>query len=189
MDDGSTDDTRSIAGQFGKPVCVLRQPNQGPGAAMSLAMRHSQHPFIASVDADDIWLPQKMQRQLQYLQHHANCHGVFCQLELFGNGVAGGQVQDGWSRSSMVIRRNVFESVGEVTDPPGRRGEMIDWLARARESGFQLALLPKVLARRRVLPGSLSWQRDLEKDRGYLHVARAALLRKRACRAGIGPQP
>ena len=80
----------------------------------------------------------------------------------------------------MTIRRAVFETTGNVIDPPGMRGEMIDWIARARDAGFQLTMMPEVLAKRRVLAGSLSDRRDPAKDRGYAFAARAALLRKRA---------
>jgi hypothetical protein len=143
-------------------------------------MRQADTPLIASVDADDLWLPEKMERQLDFLRHNERCAGVFSRMELFGESVTGKPVQDGWSRSTMTVRRTVFESIGDVVDPPGMRGEMVDWIARAREAGFQMTMMPLVLAKRRVLRGSLSDRRDSARDRGYAHVARAALLRKRA---------
>ena len=180
VDDGSTDNTSELAREFGGCVEVLSQTNQGPGAAMSLGMRQADTPYIASVDSDDVWLPEKMQRQLEYLKNNPECHGVFAQMVLFGENVQGERIQDGWTRTTMTIRRNVFDVVGDLADPPGMRGEMIDWIARARDEGFQLTMMPEVLAKRRVLAGSLSDQRDPAKDRGYAFAARAALLRKRA---------
>ena len=159
---------------------VLTQPNQGPGAAMSLGMRQCDTPLIAAIDADDIWLPEKIQRQLDYLQQHPNCQGVFARMRHFGETVVSDVVQDGWGRSTMLIRRAVYDCLGDIVDPPGRRGEMIDWLARAREAGLELAMLPEVLALRRVSPNSLSAGRDAEQDRSYAQVAIAALRRKRA---------
>jgi len=85
----------------------------------------------------------------------------------------------------MTIRREVFLEIGEVVDPPGMRGEMIDWIARAREAGFLMKMLPEVLALRRVLRGSLSDGRDAVNDSGYLHIARAALLRRRALQSKV----
>ena len=60
---------------------------------------------------------------------------------------------------------------------------MVDWIARAREAGFKLHMLDEVLALRRLRPGSLSYGRD-SRDRGYLQVARRALLRRQQKTAG-----
>tara|TARA_A100001391_G_scaffold29931_2_gene16051 strand:+ start:110 stop:784 length:675 start_codon:yes stop_codon:yes gene_type:complete len=179
VDDGSTDDTHHIARSQDACVTVITQSNQGPGAAMTRAMHRVHTPVIASLDADDVWLPNKMQHQLAFLEQHPTCAGCFGQLQHFGESVHSEIVTDGWTRTTMTIRREVFESVGEVIDPPGRRGELIDWIAKARESGFELTMIPKILAKRRVAAGTLSHQRN-DQDRGYVHVARAALLRKRA---------
>lgn len=180
VDDGSTDETRKLAESFDACVRVLSQPNCGPGAATSLGISHCITPIIAGLDADDLWLPGKMERQLGYLAANESCAGVFSRMQHFGESIDGTVVQDGWGRTTMVLRRQLFDVVGTIVDPPGMRGEMVDWIARAREAGFELTLLPEVLARRRVSDGSLSRQRDAAKDRGYAHVARAALLRKRA---------
>ncbi len=67
VDDGSTDATRWVAESFGGCVCVQSQPNLGPGAATSLGMQQCDTPLIATIDADDIWLPEKIQRQLDFL--------------------------------------------------------------------------------------------------------------------------
>ncbi len=182
VDDGSSDSTVAAAQQFGDRVQVLSQVNQGPGVAMSLGLRQCRTPVIASVDADDLWLPGKMERQLAYLESHPECAAVFAQVRCFGEAAYQDKVQDGWNRSTMVFRSKLVGALGDIVDPPGRRGEMVDWIARGREAGFQFVHLNEVLARRRVAPGSLSYRRDDAKDRGYLHVARAALLRKRAAR-------
>ena len=180
VDDGSTDNTVQIAKSFGDDVEVVSQANAGPGAAMSRGLRMTETPYLAALDSDDLWLPHKMGQQLDFLAKNPNCGGVFCPMRLFGESVTGERIQEAWGRSVMTIRREVFDTIGDVVDPPGMRGEMIDWIARAREAGFVLAMMPEVLAMRRVLRGSLSDRRDSAKDRGYAHVARAALLRRRA---------
>jgi glycosyltransferase involved in cell wall biosynthesis len=180
IDDGSTDSTRAVAETFGGCVSVQSQPNLGPGAATSLGMRQCDTPLIAAIDADDVWLPEKIERQLDYLRCHPACKGVFARMQHFGDTVVNEVIQDGWGRSTMLIRRAVYDCLGEVVDLPCKLGEMIDWLARAREAGFELTMLPEVLARRRVSPNSLSASRDKEMERDYAMVAIAALRRKRA---------
>jgi hypothetical protein len=80
----------------------------------------------------------------------------------------------------MMMRTTLFAAVGAILDPPGGRGELVDWIARARETGARLEMLDEVLALRRLRAGSLSAGRSATLDRGYLHVAHAALVRRRA---------
>jgi glycosyltransferase involved in cell wall biosynthesis len=185
VDDGSTDATRMVAEAFGGCVGVYTQPNRGPGAAMSLGIRLCDTPLIAAIDADDIWLPEKIERQLDYLRRNPTCKGVFARMRHFGATVVTDVLQDGWGRSTMLIRRVVYDCLGDVVDPPGRRGEMIDWIARAREAGLAMAMLPDVLALRRISANSLSAGRDIERDRSYAQVVIAALRRKRALMGGV----
>jgi glycosyltransferase involved in cell wall biosynthesis len=59
-DDGSSDCSATIAASLGAVVHVLRHPggaNRGVAATRNLCIRAAQHPFIALLDADDVWLP------------------------------------------------------------------------------------------------------------------------------------
>lgn len=57
IDDGSTDDTPSMLAGYGERIHVLRQVNQGPGAARNLGIEHARGQYIALIDSDDLWLP------------------------------------------------------------------------------------------------------------------------------------
>lgn len=182
IDDGSTDETATIASAFSDTVRVLRQDNMGCGAAFTRAVRQTMMPVIAAVDADDVWLPHKMERQLSVLAETGPNTLIFARHRLFRHGSGdhtSGPTRPGLTRSDMVMTRDVFENVGDVIDPPGGRGEMIDWFARARELGFVFRNVDEVLVLRRIIPGSLSYGRDATKDRGYLAVAHRALQRRK----------
>lgn len=182
VDDGSTDDTPRVAAGFGGPVRVIGQANAGPGAATMAGIAAARAPVLAFLDADDLWLPGKIALQLAHVQKAGPKCLVFTRMRQFRHGTADdgtGEVRDGFSRSTLVMPRTAVDQIGAIVDPPGNRGEMIDWFGRAREAGFALDVLPQVLALRRILPGSLSWGRDPQADRGYLRVAHAALLRHR----------
>jgi glycosyltransferase involved in cell wall biosynthesis len=66
VDDGSTDDTAQRVAEFGERVTFMRQPNGGPASARNRAIRHASSPLIAFLDADDVWLPRKLERQVAY---------------------------------------------------------------------------------------------------------------------------
>ena len=183
VDDGSTDDTFTIAKHFSSLVSVFQQPNKGPAAATNLGLANVRTPIIATVDADDLWHPQKMERQLAVLANDASLHVVCCYQRQFNHGKpddGSGEVRSGLNRSGIAFRKEVYEQVGDMVDQPGQRGDVVDWLARMRLAGFGFHEIAEVLSYRRIIPGSLSWRREVGKDIGYLSVAHAAMLRNRA---------
>ncbi len=67
VDDGSADNSLDIAAGFGSIVC-LRQPNRGAAAARNAGIRAARGEYIAFLDADDLWLPGKLEKQMAYLE-------------------------------------------------------------------------------------------------------------------------
>lgn len=65
IDDGSTDDSAAIAESFGPPVRVIRQHNQGESVARNRGIDEARGDWIALLDADDLWEPTKLERQLE----------------------------------------------------------------------------------------------------------------------------
>jgi hypothetical protein len=64
VDDGSTDRTAAIAETFGPSVRLIRQQNYGPGAARNAGIRVACGTWIGLLDADDTWMPTKLECQL-----------------------------------------------------------------------------------------------------------------------------
>jgi glycosyltransferase involved in cell wall biosynthesis len=79
VDDGSTDDTRQILGSYGRQIIVLQQPNQGVSAARNRGIAESRAQLVAFLDSDDLWLPQKLARQVAFFQ--SNPEALICQTE------------------------------------------------------------------------------------------------------------
>jgi glycosyltransferase involved in cell wall biosynthesis len=67
VDDGSTDGTAEIAGRFGSNVACVRQPNRGVAAARNRGASMAETEWLAFLDADDVWLPTKLDRQREAL--------------------------------------------------------------------------------------------------------------------------
>lgn len=70
VDDGSTDDTAERVAAWGDRVVFLRQANAGPAAARNRAIERARGDFIAFLDADDVWLPEKLEQQTELLSAH-----------------------------------------------------------------------------------------------------------------------
>jgi hypothetical protein len=68
VDDGSTDETLAVLASFGDEITVLRQQNEGPAVATNRAIARARGRFVSLLDADDVWLPDKLARQVALLE-------------------------------------------------------------------------------------------------------------------------
>jgi glycosyltransferase involved in cell wall biosynthesis len=128
VDDGSTDHTREILDSYGQDIIVLRQPNQGVSAARNRGIDESHAQLVAFLDSDDLWLPQKLTRQVEFFKF--NPDALICQTEetWLRNGVRvnpkrrhhklSGMIFEPSlalclvSPSAVMIRRTLFDTVG-----------------------------------------------------------------------------
>jgi glycosyltransferase involved in cell wall biosynthesis len=72
-DDGSTDGTATVLKQFGSAIQVVSQPNGGLASARNSAVRASRGEFVAFLDADDTWHPDKIARQVAAISSDNAC--------------------------------------------------------------------------------------------------------------------
>jgi glycosyltransferase involved in cell wall biosynthesis len=84
VDDGSTDGSAGIAESFARQhpdrIRVLRHPggsNRGMSASRNLAIRHSRGEYLAFLDADDVWLPEKLEEQVRELDAHPEAGSLY----------------------------------------------------------------------------------------------------------------
>jgi len=70
VDDGSTDGTRDVLRSFAQHITVLTQPNKGVSAARNAGVQASRGRYVAFLDADDLWVADKLARQVSLLERH-----------------------------------------------------------------------------------------------------------------------
>ncbi len=90
VDDGSTDDSSGIAQQiaerYPERVRYLEHPdhaNRGRSAARNLGIHHARGQFVAFLDADDVWLPYKLERQLALMRSRSGVGMVYGTTQLW----------------------------------------------------------------------------------------------------------
>lgn len=184
VDDGSTDDTAAIAESFG--VRVIRAPHAGIGATVNRAMLEARGEWIASIDADDRWLPKKTALQFAALDADPALDMVFGHVRQFlspeitdaGRFAFTGEPMPGLHRGSMLIRRTAWQRVGEM-DTQLVLGEFIGWYARAIDAGLTSRMMSDVVYERRV-HGRNTVIREREAYGDYLRVVKATMDRRRA---------
>jgi len=79
VDDGSTDNTQDILNGYARDIIALRQENHGVSAARNAGIASASGHFIAFLDSDDLWLPGKLARQVDFFK--SNPDAMICQTE------------------------------------------------------------------------------------------------------------
>lgn len=160
VDDGSTEDL-SWVDSFDARVRRVRQQNTGLSGARNTGIRESAGELVAFLDADDFWLPPKLERQMAALADPdiALVSTGFTVVDSDGADVSGGFVGyadsydellqgNGICASTVVVRRSVLQRCGDF-DPALKQCEDWDlWLRISRS--HTIVKLPETLARYRV---------------------------------------
>lgn len=117
IDDGSSDDSALIAINFNNPLIkVIKTTNQGVANARNLGIKYSTAKWIAFLDVDDLWLPEKLLKQL----HIANqfdvefiCCAVNSQLQLKSGLISVNTLARGnfIATSSVLVRRDLLQQI------------------------------------------------------------------------------
>ena len=79
VDDGSTDHTSDVLDSYRNLIKVLSQKNKGVSAARNRGIAEASGKFIAFLDSDDIWLPQKLSVQIEFFNQTPDA--LICQTE------------------------------------------------------------------------------------------------------------
>jgi len=188
VDDGSTDGSAEVAEACGAEVRVVRRPHAGAGAARNHGVAISRGSRLAFLDADDLWLPEKLELQEAALAADPVLEMVFAHLEHFHSPDLSPELAQKFpcpprsmpctTAVAMLVRREAFLRVGGF-DESGGLGEVIDWYARARALALPETTLPESLVRRRIHSANTGVRRAADKTQ-YARIAKAALDRRRA---------
>jgi glycosyltransferase involved in cell wall biosynthesis len=177
VDDGSRDRTADVAAVF-PGVEVVKQEPRGVGAALNCGVSRARCELLAFLDADDVWLPEKLERQIAVLRQRPDVEAVFGHVEQFVDGCAPRAAEPGYAPGTMLIRRGSLERIGPFATG-WRVGDFIDWWARALDRGLQTVLLADVVLRRRVHGANVGIRLSAERGE-YARVLKAVLDRRRS---------
>jgi glycosyltransferase involved in cell wall biosynthesis len=84
VDDGSTDDSARVARSFGPPVRLVCQPNQGESVARNRGVEEAAGEWVAFLDADDVWEPNKLELQWRAAENDPTVVCIYCAHYTFG---------------------------------------------------------------------------------------------------------
>jgi glycosyltransferase involved in cell wall biosynthesis len=183
VNDGSTDLTGSVIESYGEIVRGIHQDQRGPGAARNHGIQACRNEWIAFLDADDRWTPDKLSRQAGVLAARSNIDVVFGHCIEFTTSDRGAQwiartePFPGYFASAMLVRRTLFERIGGFYESR-KIGEFIDWYSRARDGGAKSVMLEDVVFHRRVHDYNMTRVAKNKREQ-FLDVVWAHLQRQR----------
>jgi glycosyltransferase involved in cell wall biosynthesis len=167
VDDGSTDDTPRILAEYGDRIRVIRQENLGASAARNTGIAAARGEWLAFLDSDDLWRPQKLECDAARIAADPDLGMVHCGAEQFDNTgqtlfvFLGGR--EGWVApdllrldreviaapgSGLTVRKTAAEEAGGY-DPRLEAAEDWDFCYRVA-CRYRAGFIPEVLARYRL---------------------------------------
>jgi glycosyltransferase involved in cell wall biosynthesis len=165
VDDGSTEDLGWV-GTLDARIVRLRQANAGPSAARNRGIAEGSAPFIAFLDADDLWLPRKLKVQTQTMTSEVGLSSTAFEIVDAAGVRTGGGFEgyatsrtellqgNGICASTVMVRRDVLARAGPFRVELRQVQDWDLWIRIAETS--VLIKVPEVLARYRVHSANLS---------------------------------
>lgn len=195
VDDGSTDNTAQIVGDFCKTdvrFVLIQQKNAGVSAARNAAIQRARGEWIAFLDGDDVWLPEKLARQTETLS--ANQAANFCFTNFFiwdgerdlGTGfpsnypMPGGDISEQlifgirFVPSTALVRRSLVVDAGLFRKQMESSEDWDLWL-RMAALGLRVCSVREPLVRYRQWPGSVTAKNRMASVAANLRVAENTL--------------
>ena len=159
IDDGSTDNTASVAEQYSDLLHYEFQKNSGAGAARNRGVHLAQGSFLAFIDADDLWVPEKLSAQMAVFTSDPTVEMVYGHVKQFVspelttdrkrpiNQIV--EVMPGYHVGTLLIKRDAFHRVGKFEDH-FELAEFLDWYSRGIDLGLKSHMLPDIVMKRRI---------------------------------------
>ncbi len=160
VDDGSTDNTKEILQQY-KDIKYFYIEHKGISVARNTALENAKGEYIAFLDSDDYWLPNKLNTQMQYFKDHPDCEIVFTKYENFfedeklktNKRAMHEKMMEKFLKQylpSSIIKKELFEKYGNF-DENFSGVEDTEFLYRLLKKGVSIShIIPEVFYIRRI---------------------------------------
>jgi glycosyltransferase involved in cell wall biosynthesis len=185
IDDGSTDETQEVLRQFGGQIRYHRQENRGVSAARNEGIKIAQGEYVCLLDADDIWAPDKLKVQVDFMTAHRTLGLAFADAEeceerkvlmpsilatstFYSDIVSQIPLRDAFGKllmanfiptSSVMIKRDCFSKTGLFDEDLQVAEDRDMWLRVAAD--FEMGCLPMKVATKRSHGANISTRTEL----------------------------
>ncbi len=187
VNDGSTDQTKMVVEKKiieDNRVSLINSKKKGLTSVLNIGFKNSTAPYIGFLDADDLWEPTKLEKQLSYLvnqEHELACFTMIQEFESFQDPTlpqkyrARKEVMNGMVRGTLLAKRQLLDILGDY-NPETTMGEFMEWLSPLLSKGIKFYTLPETLTLRRIHDNNMTRGVSAEE---YLNMIKTHLLLKR----------
>jgi glycosyltransferase involved in cell wall biosynthesis len=166
VDDGSTDNTKQVLAPFMDKICYIYKDNGGAASARNTGIKHATGKYIAFLDADDIWLPEKLELQMKLFSQNKDIDWIHTNLILIDeSGIEQGirklppdfatkdifytLFMEYWTlTSSIIIKRGCLDIVGEFDESLPVNQDYDLWLRMAHH--YKIGYIDQPLTKYRI---------------------------------------
>ncbi|MFC1771196.1 glycosyltransferase family 2 protein [Candidatus Margulisiibacteriota bacterium] len=186
IDDGSIDNTSDQVKIFPE-VKLIQQKNLGASKARNVGIELAQGKYIAFLDADDEWLPYKLDIQTIYLDDHPDIGFILAyqKILLEKNINKPGWLKNehldkpqiGYLPGTMIVRKEIFRKVG-LFNTNFSCSDDSEWFFRAKDAGILMKILPQVLLKRYIHKNNMGYKVEAN-HKALLEIVRKSIQRKK----------
>lgn len=186
-DDGSDDNTGEIVAGYPQ-VRYFYKSHSGISATRNFALSKAKGELITFLDADDLWKPEKLEKQVSYLDSHPDCQLIFTLAQNFFHGNREEmtdrqrQLMDANLDNCLMtccIRRSLYDTYGGYSEQYPY-GEDTHWVTRLWAAGINMHhCIPEILYLRRIHGGNISLSHRKVERKDVLTVMADALRQAR----------
>ena len=187
VDDGSTDATAQIVRGYASEVRLIEQDQRGHPAARNTGIRAAGGEFLGFLDHDDLWSPDKLERQMACFERDPALDLVFGHIQNFFTPEMPPEGRQrlavplrplpGLLQGAMLARRRSFDRVG-LFDEERSVGDFLDWYGRVMLAGMNIEMLPETVVHRRIHANNFQ-RANKHRRREYLRAVKDLLDRRR----------
>jgi glycosyltransferase involved in cell wall biosynthesis len=187
VDGNSRDATPQIAARYPQ-VTLIPQTGQGLAQARNQAVAFARGEWLAFLDGDDYWAPDKLARQTEFHRAHPSCDFSVGWMKFFLEpgavlrpGFRAATFQEGeigYTPGTLFARRSAFARVGGFDESLSIACDA-DWFARLHDRGEWVAEIPRVLLHKRIHSDNLSGRVKQNRDE-LMRMLRRSVARKRS---------
>ncbi len=182
VDDGSTDRTPELLQKIGGGIKIIRTQNGGLAAARNMGFSSTRCRFVALLDADDFWPPNKLEVYDSYARRFADAGFFYSDLFCVGPEGVYRRVRSGYpgptpffrllernfvASSSVMVERDIWSRVGGVRGAFAHPAGVVDWdffLKASKVKPFRYIPEPLLYYRVHGSSAMQTWQESLWKD-------------------------
>ena len=180
VDNASTDNTKKIIEDYqekDKRIIYLYQPVKGLSISLNLGISSSKNEYLCFLDADDLYHPKKIKKQIEFLHKNEGNEICFTHLQEFSDNEGAylilkprKEIIDGISKCSIMFKRSLINEIGLFNE--NVEIDFVEWFSRVIRKKIHYAVIPEVLCFRRV--HDMNMTKNIDKSK-YLEVLKMHL--------------